>query len=68
MIYLNDACSHQASRNTNWAEDELIVDNFPEKLKITLSENIHNVKVALANEMVLKTRLINFFSLAGGRW
>jgi len=26
---LNDACSHQASRNTNWAEDELIVDNFP---------------------------------------
>ena len=37
MIYLNDACSHQASRNTNWAEDELIVDNFPEKLRTTLS-------------------------------
>ena len=33
--YLDNARSHQAGRNTDWAENELVVDNLPETERIT---------------------------------
>ena len=31
ILYLDNAGSQQAGSNTDWAEDELVVDDFPER-------------------------------------